>query len=170
MDNITQHKRKVGSWTEEQKLKGQLSRARQTKAVADLTIEQWRETLEYFRNACAYCGGKYQVIEHYLSPREGGTTVSNCVPACSMCNNLKDSQDGQRMQYYRNKRVVDFLTSRGAVIKIHVHELKSKRMYSDVMEIFCDCGYSIGIYTDEAGAKDYIEDNNGVLGIATLVK
>jgi len=71
-------------WTMEQNLHGQNQRAKQVGARHDLTMEQWLETLEYFDHKCAYCGGEYQVIEHYLPVSTAGTTVSNCVPACLM--------------------------------------------------------------------------------------
>ena len=64
-------------------LRVQNQRAKQAGARHDLTMEQWLETLEYFDHKCAYCGGEYQMIEHYLPIYKAGTTVSNCVlPVC----------------------------------------------------------------------------------------
>ena len=165
--DIVPNKRK---WTEWEKLRGQLSNARRAGNKADLTIEEWNEALEYFGHACAYCGGQYQVIEHYIPiVRRGGTTASNCVPACATCNAGKDAKgnDGQRIHIYNNQRVIDFLSSRGAVISIHVHEYTYERMQSDVMKILCSCGHWVGIYGNEKTAQDFIEGRKGMYGIVT---
>lgn len=59
----------------------------------DLTLNQWRKTLAHFKDKCAYCD-KYifePIIEHFIpvSCGEGGTTITNCVPACASCNARK---------------------------------------------------------------------------------
>lgn len=57
---------------------------------ATLTLEQWIATLEHFEWKCAYCRGKYAVLEHFVPlGYEEGTTWSNCVPACNKCNGTK---------------------------------------------------------------------------------
>lgn len=58
---------------------------------ATLTIEEWKTTLEYFHYKCAYCGiNDYEVLEHIIPLTSGGgTTRSNCVPACVQCNSIK---------------------------------------------------------------------------------
>ena len=76
-----------------------------------LTMEQWLETLAYFNYRCAYCGGPFQVIEHYL--RSEGTTVSNCVPACFSCNVMKDKY-GHDLSFYQNENVLRFIESKGS--------------------------------------------------------
>lgn len=65
-----------------------LARARKLGLCADLTLEQWNETKAHFKNKCAYCESEEPIcLEHFLPlSLEGGTTQSNCVPACMACN------------------------------------------------------------------------------------
>jgi hypothetical protein len=53
-----------------------------------LNIYDWLNILEKYDYRCAYCGGKYEVLEH-IKPvsKGGGTTKNNVVPACNKCNN-----------------------------------------------------------------------------------
>lgn len=68
----------------------QLTRAQQTGLPATLTLDEWLITLEDFKYLCAYCGGSYDVIEHFIPlVLGGGTTRFNCVPACNSCNTRK---------------------------------------------------------------------------------
>jgi 5-methylcytosine-specific restriction endonuclease McrA len=77
---------------EAQRVKYQNSRAKHARLPATLTVEQWISTLEYFKWKCAYCGGKYELLEHFIPLSHGkGTTWDNCVPSCSRCNVLKQS-------------------------------------------------------------------------------
>lgn len=70
------------------------ARLRPTDKIAprDLTLEQWLETLRYFKALCAYCQAKpYECLEHFVPLKlGGGTTISNVVPSCLSCNKLKD--------------------------------------------------------------------------------
>ncbi len=60
---------------------------------ATLNLIAWICTLTYFQWRCAYCGGPYHLIEHYIPiVHGGGTTWSNCVPACRSCNGRKGTQ------------------------------------------------------------------------------
>ncbi len=66
---------------------------------ATLNLIEWISTLNYFQWRCAYCRGPYHLIEHYIpivhggEPTwSGGTTWSNCVPACRSCNGKKGTQ------------------------------------------------------------------------------
>ena len=57
-----------------------------------LTLEEWIKTLEHFNWKCAYCQGKYVLLEHFIPLEFGsGTTWENCVPSCASCNALKSS-------------------------------------------------------------------------------
>lgn len=60
-------------------------------ATANLTLAQWKSTIEHFNYKCAYCAKKpYTVLEHYWPiSLKGGTCVDNCVPSCGKCNNRK---------------------------------------------------------------------------------
>ena len=72
-------------------LSGARSRARAAKLPATLIQSQWLATLQHFQYRCAYCAEIYwEVIEH-VTPIEcgGGTTWSNCLPACYSCNGRK---------------------------------------------------------------------------------
>ena len=70
-----------------------LSRAKEAKVPATLTVKQWIATVDYFNNKCAYCQNRpFQVLEHFLPiSLGGGTTQENCVPACKKCNGKKNS-------------------------------------------------------------------------------
>ena len=73
-----------------------------------LTTKQWQFTLKYFNFRCAYCSGPYQVLEHVV-PVElgGGTTYTNCVPACNSCNTCKDHP--KFLLFGSNERAVEAL-------------------------------------------------------------
>jgi hypothetical protein len=78
-------------WREYPYVNVSLNRARKKGMKADLTVSQWLMTMFYFKHLCAYCQKRESnVLEHFL-PIElgGGTTKSNCVPACGSCNALK---------------------------------------------------------------------------------
>jgi hypothetical protein len=140
----------------EQKLRGQNQRAKQVGARHDLTIEQWLETLEYFDNKCAYCGGDYQVIEHYLPIHIAGTTVSNCVPACLHCNIMKDKQ-GHDLSFYQIKNVLQFIERKGVKIQFHIHQYHARM--EDHVTLYCEgCGSKLtvpGLGLDQA--SEYID-------------
>lgn len=79
--------------------RGEIERIKQQRRIAeragtsyDLTHVQWRKTVEHFKGNCAYCeeSAPYLFIEHFVPVSlGGGTTISNCVPACMRCNNRK---------------------------------------------------------------------------------
>jgi hypothetical protein len=137
----------------EQILHGQIQRAKQAGARHDLTMEQWLETLEHFDHKCAYCGGEFQVIEHYLPIYKAGTTVSNCVPACLHCNNMKDRK-GHDLSYYQNENVVRFIESKGVKVRFHIH--KYRALKEEFVSLQCEgCGTTWtvpGLAIDQAQA------------------
>jgi 5-methylcytosine-specific restriction endonuclease McrA len=110
----------------EQRLRNINEAAKRADARHDLTMEQWLETLEFFDYKCAYCGGDYEVIEHYLSIRKAGTTVSNCVPACFSCNVMKDKY-GHDLSFYQNEKVIRFIESKGVKIRFHIHKFIARK-------------------------------------------
>lgn len=60
------------------------------RADGDLGLRGWIDTLQRFNWECAYCGGEFEAIEHFVPVSQGGlTTDSNCVPACKSCNSKK---------------------------------------------------------------------------------
>jgi HNH endonuclease len=66
------------------------SRARRRHLPATLDMGDWRRIIAFFNNACAYCGDKWEQIEH-ATPlcRGGGSTIANCLPTCVICNRNK---------------------------------------------------------------------------------
>lgn len=71
--------------------------AAQKGAEGTFTIEEWESKLSEFDSRCAYCGAQaVDTPEGRLTPdhvvpiaRGGGNTISNIVPACSLCNHKK---------------------------------------------------------------------------------
>jgi hypothetical protein len=64
-----------------------------------LTLDQWIRVLKLYSHTCAYCGGKYDVLEHFipLTFPDSGTTQINCVPSCNSCNGLKGPYHPERI-------------------------------------------------------------------------
>lgn len=84
----------------------QNTRARKLGLPANLDYKQWSETLFHFDQRCAYCGGDYEVIEHFTPLTLGGeTSARNCVPACGSCNSSKSNLDGRTEQERLAKRM-----------------------------------------------------------------
>ena len=131
-----------------------------------LTMEQWLETLEYFNYKCAYCGGPFEVLEHYLA--EAGTTVSNCVPACFSCNVMKDKH-GHDLSFYQNENLIRFIPDKGVKIGFHTHMYQALK--EDFVILYCEgCGLRLtapGLSIDEAQAYiDQFFENTGYAYIA----
>jgi 5-methylcytosine-specific restriction endonuclease McrA len=84
---------------ERDRIKSHNRRASDLNHPGALTFEQWMITLSDFDYSCAYCGGKYDVLEHFipLTFDNSGTTRTNCVPACNRCNSLKGPYHPERM-------------------------------------------------------------------------
>lgn len=91
---------------------------RRTKVKGTITLDEWKETLEYFDNSCAYCGSTDKITQDHIVPiSEGGlTTKHNLVPACPFCNSSKSNRP--LIQWYmkqpfateeRLQKVLDFM-------------------------------------------------------------
>lgn len=66
------------------------NRAMKLELPATLTLKQWITVLDYFKWKCAYCQGKYTVLEHFIPLAHGkGTSKDNCIPSCRSCNLTK---------------------------------------------------------------------------------
>lgn len=94
-----------------------IERALQVDEIGDLTPVQWVQTLRDFNYKCAYCQErKYECLEHVVSLGKGaGTTVTNCVPACMICNTRKHSMDLSSLTIFpvgTAARIADYLLSR----------------------------------------------------------
>ena len=127
-------------WTMEQRLYGQNQRAKQAGARHDLTMEQWLETLEYFDHKCAYCGGEYEVIEHYLPIYKAGTTVSNCVPACLHCNIMKDRKNHD-LSFYQKDCVILYCEGCGQKWDVPGLAMDEAQTYIDQFFVNTGCAY-----------------------------
>jgi len=63
-------------------------RARTAPGVA--SVEQIAARMAFFGNACSYCGGSFEHVEHAIPLSRGGTNwPANLRPACSACNLVK---------------------------------------------------------------------------------
>lgn len=91
---------------------------RRTKIQGTVTLAEWKETLEYFNNSCAYCGSTGKLTQDHIVPIASGglNTKYNLVPACPFCNRSKNSSP--LVQWYmkqsfateeRLQKVLDFM-------------------------------------------------------------
>ncbi len=83
-----------------ERVESQRFRAQTLRAEATLTLVEWLETLNAFHWSCAYCQSKpFEVMSHYLPLPEGGTTATNCVPACHRYGRFCKRED-ERIRAY----------------------------------------------------------------------
>lgn len=75
-------------------------RACRNNLISDLTESEWKETLQYFNNSCAYCKisdddsikkyNRHLEQEHIIPLSQGGAFVkNNIIPSCRSCNSSK---------------------------------------------------------------------------------
>jgi len=63
-----------------------IAQARSIHAEATLTLVEWLVILDAYQWKCAYCQEKpFEVMHHHIPLHEGGSTLSNCLPACRPC-------------------------------------------------------------------------------------
>ena len=70
----------------------------------DLTENQWLETKFYFNFECCYCGIECETPhqDHFIPVvKDGDYTKFNIVPACSTCNQSKNSSEA--FEWYRKR-------------------------------------------------------------------
>jgi len=68
------------------RVKAHIARARSLHVEATLTLVEWLVIVDAYQWKCAYCQEKpFEVMHHRISLQEGGTTPSNCLPACREC-------------------------------------------------------------------------------------
>lgn len=92
---------------ENSRVRSQVKRAIRYSCEATLTIDEWMDTLEFFDNKCGYCGGPYEVLEHFIPLScGGGTTKDNCVPSCVSCNSWKSNRDPSDKAIADDERMV----------------------------------------------------------------
>lgn len=91
---------------------------RRAKIHGTVTLAEWKETLDYFDNSCAYCGSTDKITQDHIVPIASGglNTKHNLVPACRSCNCSKGSRP--LVQWYmkqpfateeRLQKVLDFM-------------------------------------------------------------
>lgn len=91
---------------------------RRAKIKGTVTLSEWKETLEYFDNSCAYCGSTDNITQDHIVPISSGglNTKYNLVPACKTCNCSKYNRP--LVQWYmkqpfateeRLQKVLDFM-------------------------------------------------------------
>lgn len=86
------------------RVNSQLARARTFHVEATLTLVDWLNTLNYFQWKCAYCQSQpFQTMIHHIPLPEGGTTSSNCFPACYRCRPRR-GKTNLRLQAYLSGR------------------------------------------------------------------
>lgn len=70
-------------------------RARLQNLPADFSMDDWQIALNYFGNACAYCGNQKSTAQDHFVPiaRNGGTVKTNIIPACTKCNCSKNASE-----------------------------------------------------------------------------
>lgn len=91
----------------------QLTRARKNGLADTLKVAEWIQTLIDFGRRCAYCGGPYTLMDHYVPIRlGGGTTAQNCVPACVACNFSKERDQSTRVSPQKLEEVGVYLANR----------------------------------------------------------
>ena len=84
---------------EYQRVVEQNERAQAAGLSATLSLKEWLTILEYFSWTCAYCGGDFDSIEHYLPISRGGeTSAKNCLPACHICNFKKGNRPPETLE------------------------------------------------------------------------
>lgn len=90
----------------------QVHRAKRIGQAASLTLEEWLATLNHFKVKCAFCRERsYEVLEHFIPVIHGGSTsVFNCIPACEICNAIKNEQLPHEFeQHFENACIQELL-------------------------------------------------------------
>ena len=72
----------------------QRRRAKKKQLPNTLTLEQWEQCKQYFKNSCAYCGEEKPLArEHFIPLSKGGEyTHNNIIPVCRNCNSRKNNK------------------------------------------------------------------------------
>ncbi len=71
------------------------------KKTHDISEQEWISCKDYFNYECAYCSmseEEHKILhnqqlhkEHAVD--EGANDLSNCIPACKICNSTKNNRD-----------------------------------------------------------------------------
>ena len=107
-------------FTEEQRVRHHVNYARRIGRPATLTLIEWEQTLSDFNGMCAYCQSRpYELLEHFIAVEIAGTHDGNCVPACTLCNQIKGHRTGKSLSRLLGEatvaRVQQYLESRSSL-------------------------------------------------------
>ena len=95
-------------------IRSALARARRAGLPATLTEAEWADTVAFFGDRCALCGGPWSIVEYATSiSLGGGTTACNCIPACVPCNAAKRTTELEYIAGERAARALGWLRSNG---------------------------------------------------------
>lgn len=108
---------------EREKVRYHNRRATELAHLGTLTFKQWMRILHLYDNVCAYCGGKYDVLEHFipLTFPDSGTTQFNCVPSCIRCNSMKGPYHPERMPNKIRQQMSDGIKT----VRLYIDWLKN---------------------------------------------
>lgn len=90
---VQRNKAKHGKFISKEKIRGM--------ETPDYILEDWRDSMLFFRGACAFCGkpegrSKKEKLDrdHLRAISKGGKTVrANIIPACRRCNRGRGNKD-----------------------------------------------------------------------------
>jgi len=86
----------------EQRIYTRLARARRRGASGSCTKAKLTERIAFYGDSCAYCGSKYEHIDHVIPVARGGTNwPANLRPSCRSCNLEKSDKTLAEWQDYR---------------------------------------------------------------------
>lgn len=116
-----------------------------------ISKQEWENCQDYFNNSCAYCG--LPIEEHFITRKgvtklgsfhkehvnhNGANDLSNCVPACKLCNSEKYTHT---LEKWFNKNNIKFSEER--LNKIHKWLNGDYKMYEEKKEKKKDLPYII---------------------------
>lgn len=97
-DNLETYQNNVREWQRSHKDKiSEYNEDRKLNKTHDINKREWEACKQYFNYSCAYCGINEQeakvIYNNYLHKEHvihnGANDLSNCVPACKVCNSSK---------------------------------------------------------------------------------
>lgn len=139
MTDSTQRKRQRA---DSMRVSEAVRRANERGLPATLTLEQWRDTMIYFGDGCAYCGivpGRIYLDCVVPMGLGGGAVHNNCVPACSHCRSVKGQRNPLEADLWNGfpdstktqQRVMGFVSARGGVLQPSDVEFSHYQMLED---------------------------------------
>lgn len=77
-------------------------RARRHGLAGNLTLTEWEQMLAVFQRQCAYCRKRaVETLDHFVPLAfGGGSTSTNSVPSCLLCNQAKADQHPDQLTMF----------------------------------------------------------------------